>query len=101
MLSQIQLPSDIINGAFNFRSFRKGVFSRGLMVNPYLFYASVISLIATVAIIYSPLNQVFETVPVGIGGLLIVAALSFLLAIIFDVLKYVNYKKKFFDVEQI
>jgi len=90
-----------IVSAFNFRSFRKGVFSRGLMVNPYLFYASVISLIATVAIIYSPLNQVFETVPVGIGGLLIVAALSFLLAIIFDVLKYVNYKKKFFDVEQI
>ena len=71
------------------------------MVNPYLVYASVISLIATFVIIYSPLNKVFETVPLGIDGLLIVAVLSLSLALIFDLLKYVNNKKKFFDIEHI
>src|SRR3989344_3584381 len=90
-----------IASAFNFRSYRKGVLNRGLMVNPYLVYASVISLIATFIIIYSPLNKVFETVPLGIDGLLIVAVLSLSLALIFDLLKYVNNKKKFFDIEHI
>ena len=90
-----------IASAFNFRSYRKGVLNRGLMVNPYLVYASVISLIATFVIIYSPLNKVFETVPLGIDGLLIVAVLSLSLALIFDLLKYVNNKKKFFDIEHI
>ena len=71
------------------------------MVNHYLFYASAISLIATFAIIYSPLNSVFETVPLGINGLLIVVALSLSLALIFDLLKYFNNKKNFFDVEHI
>ncbi len=91
-----------IVSAFNFRSFKKGVLNRGLMVNPYLFYASAISLMATVAIVYSPLNRVFETVPLRIDGLLIVVTLSLLLAIIFDLLKYINKnKKKFFDLEHI
>ncbi|MDO8740042.1 MAG: cation-transporting P-type ATPase [Candidatus Woesearchaeota archaeon] len=90
-----------IVSAFNFRSFKKGIFNRGVMVNPYLFYASVISLIATFTIIYSPLNNVFETVPLKIDGLLIAVAISLSLAMIFDVLKYVNNKKKFFDLEHI
>jgi len=90
-----------IVSAFNFRSYRTGVLNRGLMVNPYLVYASAISLIATFVIIYSPLNKVFETVPLGIDGLLVVAALSLSLALIFDLLKYVNNKKKFFDLEHI
>ena len=90
-----------IVSAFNFRSYRKGVLNRGLMVNPYLFYASAISLIATVAIVYSPLNKVFETVPLGIDGLLIAVVLSLSLAIIFDLLKYINNKTKFFDLEHI
>ena len=88
-----------IVSAFNFRSFRKGVFNRGLMANHYLFYASAISLIATFAIVYSPLNKVFETVPLKTDGLLIVLALSLSLAIIFDLLKYANKKIKFFDLE--
>src|SRR3989338_4193886 len=90
-----------IVSAFNFRSYRTGVLNRGLMVNPYLVYASAISLIATFVIIYSPLNKVFETVPLGIDGLLIVAVLYLSLALIFDLLKYVNNKKKFFDIEQV
>ncbi len=88
-----------IVSAFSFRSFRKGVLNRGLFVNHYLFYASTISLIATFAIIYSPLNKVFETVPLGIDGFMIGFSFSLLLIIIFDVLKYVNNRKKFFDFE--
>lgn len=89
-----------IVSAFNFRSFRKGVFTRGLFVNPYLVYASVVSLIATFFIIYSPLNKVFETVPIKLDGFIVAISVSLLLIIIFDVLKYINNKKKFFDLEQ-
>ncbi|MBI2146399.1 cation-transporting P-type ATPase [Candidatus Woesearchaeota archaeon] len=88
-----------IVSAFNFRSFRKGVFNRNLMVNRYLVYASAISLLATVAVIYSPLNKVFETIPLNAEGLLVVAAMSLSLAVIFDLLKYLNHRKKFFDLE--
>ncbi len=88
-----------IASAFNFRSFRKGVFNRSLLVNPYLVYASTISLLATFVIIYSPLNKVFETVPLGLDGFLVPLASSLLLLVIFDGLKYVNNKKKFFDLE--
>ncbi len=90
-----------IVSAFNFRSFRKGVLNRGLLVNPYLFYASVISLIATFLIVYSPLNKVFETVPLKLDGFIIAISVSLLLIVIFDVLKYMNNKKKFFDLEHI
>ncbi|MBI2112677.1 cation-transporting P-type ATPase [Candidatus Woesearchaeota archaeon] len=90
-----------IASAFNFRSYRKGVLNRGLMVNPYLFYASGISLIATFIIIYTPLNKVFETVPLGIDGLLVVVVVSLSLVVIFDLLKYINNKKKLFDLEHI
>ncbi len=90
-----------IASAFNFRSFRKGVLNRGLLVNPYLVCASVISLIATFLIIYSPLNKVFETVPLKLEGFIIPILVSLALIIIFDLLKYINNKKKFFDLEQI
>lgn len=88
-----------IASAFSFRSFRKGVLNRGLLVNPYLFYASAISLIATFVIIYSPLNKLFETVPIAMDGFMIGISLSLLLVTIFDLLKYINNKKKFFDFE--
>jgi len=90
-----------IVSAFNFRSFRKGVLNRGLFVNPYLVYASAISLIATFLIIYSPLNKVFETVPLKLGGFIIPIFVSLVLIIIFDLLKYINNRKKFFDLEHI
>jgi len=88
-----------ITSAFSFRSFRKGVLNRGLLVNPYLFYASAISLIATFVIIYTPLNKLFETVPISIEGFMIGISLSFLLIIIFDALKYINNKQRFIDFE--
>ncbi len=86
-----------IVSAFNFRSFRKGLLNRSLMVNHYLFYASVISLIATILIIYTPLNTIFEAAPIKLDGIAIVILTSFIFAVIFDLLKYLNNKKVYFD----
>lgn len=88
-----------IFSAFNFRSFRKGVLNRSPFVNKYLFYASAISLIATFVIIYSPLNKVFETIPLNIMGFILAISVSLFFIIIFDLLKYINNKKKFFELE--
>ncbi len=99
-IALITLISLEIASAFVFRSFRKGVLTRSLFVNPYLFYASVISLIATLVIIYSPLNKLFETVPLGIDGFIVAISFSLLLIAMYDLLKHVNNKKKIFDFEQ-
>ena len=84
-----------ISGAFIFRSFRKGVFNRSPFVNKYLIYASIISIMATILIIYTPLNKIFETNPIGIlvGVIVIFNSLFFIL--IFDILKKINKKKRF------
>ena len=84
-----------IAGAFNFRSFRKGTLTRSLLVNPYLVVASVISLIATFLIIYTPLNVLFETIPLPLIDWVIALAFGLVLIIIFDVLKKINNKKEF------
>ena len=86
--------------AFNFRSFRKGVLNRGLFINKYLFYATAISVMLTFIIIYTPLSTIFETTPIGIEGLVIPLASSFLLIIIYDLLKYVNKRTGFVDFER-
>ena len=90
-----------IVAAFSFRSFRKGTLTRSPLVNPYLFYASLISLIATIAIVYTPLNRLFETVPLQLDGILIVLIISLIFIIITDILKYINRKTNFFDLEHI
>ncbi len=88
-----------IANAFNFMSFRRKIAPRSFFVNKYLFYASIISLAATVLIIYSPLNKIFETAPVGIidWGVAILASLFIIL--IFNFLKYLNGKKQIFRLE--
>lgn len=89
-----------IVSAFNFRSFKKGVLKRSIFINPYLFYSSLISLILTFLIIYTPLNKIFNTVPLKFEGFLIAIAFSFVLILIFDLFKIINNKKKFFDFEK-
>ena len=84
-----------IGNAFNFRSFRKYTISRSPLVNKYLFYASVISIIATLIIIYTPLNRIFETVPIGLNYWLVALGLTALMIVIYDVLKMLNRKKQF------
>jgi P-type Ca2+ transporter type 2C len=90
-----------IVSAFNFRSFRKGIFNKGVMVNRYLFWASVISLFLTMLIIYTPLNIIFETIPLSWEGLTIAVTLSLMLGILFDLLKYFNNKYGFIDLEHV
>lgn len=76
-----------IAGAFHFRSFRKQVLTRSPFINPYLFYASLVSILATLLIIYTPANLVFGTFPIEgvLWGMPISAALLFIL--IFDLRK--------------
>lgn len=82
----------LIVSAFSFRSFRKGVLGRSLFVNPFLFYASSVSLVMAFVIIYSPLNKLFETSPLMWDGIVISVLPALFLIIIFDALKIVNKK---------
>ncbi len=88
-----------VGGAFVFRSFRKGVLTRSPLVNPYLFYASAASIIATLVIIYTPARKVFETVNVGLSYWLVAIGLTLIMIIIYDVLKVINNKKRFIEVD--
>jgi len=85
--------------AFNFRSFRKGLLFRSPFINPYLFFASLISLAATFIIIYTPLNKVFETVPLGTEGFILALLMCVIFAVIFDSLKYLNRRLKIVNLE--
>lgn len=79
-----------IANAFNFRSFRKGVLNRSPFVNKYLAYASIVSILATLAIVYTPLNKIFETVPIALSNFLGAIVISLFIVIVFDVLKAVK-----------
>lgn len=86
----ITLISCELLGAFNFRSFRKYTLARSPFVNHYLVIASVISLLATFAILYTPLNVFFETAPLPWQWWLIALIPAIVLVIAFDVLKLLN-----------
>ena len=77
-----------IANAFNFRSFRKGVLNRSPFKNKYLVYASLISILATLAIIYTPLNKLFETVSVGWLDFVVAVVTSFLVIVVLDIWKF-------------
>ena len=88
-----------IANAYNFMSFRHKVSFESLRVNKYLFYASIASIIATIAIIYTPLNKVFGTVPIGITGWLFGIVSAIVIILIFNLLKGLNEKKNFLKLE--
>jgi P-type Ca2+ transporter type 2C len=73
---------------FSFRSFRFPVLSRSLFINPYLFWASLISIVITVMIIYLPINSVFGVVPIGLVEWILGVMGAIVLLVIFDLLKY-------------
>lgn len=79
-----------IGNAFNFRSFRYKVFNRSPFVNHYLAYASLISLIATLLILYSPLNQVFNTQPLHLLAWVTSLITTLFFIALFDFLKEIN-----------
>ena len=82
-----------IANAFNFRSFRSGVHELPLLANKYLIYASILSIFATVLIIYTPLNKAFETAPIGITYWLFALVISFVVIFVFDILKLITRKR--------
>ncbi|MBS3084729.1 cation-transporting P-type ATPase [Candidatus Pacearchaeota archaeon] len=88
-----------IAGAFNFRSFRKLTLTRSPIANPYLAIAAVISLVATFAIIYTPLNSLFGTIPLPFVDWIAALGFAFLLILIFDILKKMNRNGKIFKID--
>ena len=86
-----------ITNAFNFRSFRKPVLTRSLLVNKYLVYASLVSILATILIIYTPLNIYFYSASISLYYWLSLIALSLILVVIFDILKFINKKYNFLE----
>ncbi len=86
-----------IANAFNFRSFRKGVLNRSPFVNRYLFIAGIISILLTILIIHSPLNSIFQTVPLSAYYWMIALIPAISIIFVFDLLKFWNNKKNFWN----
>jgi len=88
-----------IGNAYNFMSFRKKVSFKSLKVNPYLFYASIISILATILIIYTPANKIFGTVPVPFVDWLVALIAGLFIILIFNIFKSINNRKDYFKLE--
>jgi P-type Ca2+ transporter type 2C len=85
-----------IVGAFGFRSLRSKMSEIPLLSNIYLFYASVISIIATIVVIYTRASSVFDTRPLPAWFWLVSILLSFTVIWLLDFLKtYSKRTKKF------
>lgn len=80
--------------AFNFRSFRHYFHKSPLNSNRHLLLASAGSVAATLAIIYTPLNQAFGTVFLSATQWIVPLAFAAFSIVIFDVFKMVNNKKR-------
>ena len=76
--------------AFIFRSFRKPVLTRSPFVNKYLVVASLLSLLATLAIVYTPLNTLFEVVPITLSGWIVAFAAGLTIIALYDIGKEIN-----------
>jgi P-type Ca2+ transporter type 2C len=86
-----------IVSAFNFRSFRYYVLNRSPFVNSYLVAASLVSIVATLVIVYTSLNKTFETVPLYGTNWLIAISSAILFVLLFDLIKlYSNRSGKLF-----
>jgi Ca2+-transporting ATPase len=88
-----------IANAYNFISFRRRVDIGSFRVNKYLLYASVISVIATVIVIYTPANRIFSTVPLPFIDWITAFAAGVIIVLIFNLLKHINRRKKIFELE--
>ncbi|MHA1886662.1 MAG: cation transporting ATPase C-terminal domain-containing protein, partial [Promethearchaeota archaeon] len=85
-----------IANAFNFRSYRIPVFKSSLFSNKYLVYASLVTILAILLILYTPLNIMFETVPLNLSNWISAILTAFSLIVAFDFLKIMNDRKKIF-----
>lgn len=88
-----------IANAYNFLSYKREVLTGAIFANKYLTVASIISIIATVLIIYTPLNNVFGTVPLGIKDWVVGLMAALLIVAIFNLAKHINNKTQFIDLK--
>ncbi len=89
-----------IGNAYNFLSFRDGVKIKNLLLNKYLFYASIISIVATLVIIYTPVRSIFGTVHITFMDWVVALIATFVMVLLFNLLKNLNRKKKWFELEK-
>lgn len=73
--------------AFQFRSFRKGFFNESIHRNINLIYATIISIVATLFILYTPLQALFEVKPIGWLSWFVVSATTLVYMIYLDIVK--------------
>ena len=78
-----------VANSFQLRSFRKGVFNESLRRNIYLVYAAMISIGATLIVVYTPLNKLFDTVPIGSSSWFIIITATILYLIYVDLVKHI------------
>lgn len=80
-----------INNAFNFRSLSVSFFRTSFRRNKMLIYASIISLLATVAIIYIPaLQGIFATHPLPRHVWIVAFCISFSVIFVVDIAKSIT-----------
>ena len=79
-----------IANAFNFRSFRHPVYKSSLFSNKLMIYSSIISIVATIAIVYSPINTLFGTVPIHLLDWVLALGGALVIVLVFDILKIVK-----------
>lgn len=82
---------EVLN-AYNFLSFRRLVSFKSLFANKYLLYATFASFGATLVVVYTPLNKVFQTVPLGWIEWAVALSGAVSIVLLFNVLKLINNK---------
>lgn len=83
---------EIVN-AFTFRSFRKNVLTRSPFINKYLVIAAVLSIIATVIVLYTPASTIFSTAPLSLQIWILPIIAAIILLSIQDTIKSMPFKK--------
>ena len=86
-----------ITNAFNFRSFRKLTLNRSPFTNKPLVYASLLTIVVSLLVIYTPINKIFETVYIRPVFLLIPLFVSLIVIFVFDIFKEINERKGLFS----
>ncbi|MFH0875442.1 MAG: calcium-translocating P-type ATPase, PMCA-type [archaeon] len=77
---------------FNARNMRKSIFKTGLFTNKWLLIAVFSSLLLQLVVIYSPINQFFNCVPLNIGDWAVIIAASTSIIVFGEIFKAVGIK---------
>ncbi|MBP6994439.1 cation transporting ATPase C-terminal domain-containing protein, partial [Candidatus Woesebacteria bacterium] len=66
---------------------RKGFFNESIHRNIHLIYATVISILATLLVVYTPLQSLFEVKPIGWISWIVVSATTLVYMVYLDIVK--------------